>query len=98
MKDEKEINRVVVRIRTTAFKTKRGSAVRKDIYVLKKQCLGFNFFEEEISQIGMENIVDRIVNLNQCDDGVYEMMICNESRDWETGYVDDYDFKLVSFP
>jgi len=96
--DEKEINRVVVRIRTTAFKTRRGAAIRKDIYVLQKQCCGFNFFEEEIDMIGMEDVVKRIVNLNQCEDGVYEVLTCNEKKDWETGCVEDYDFELVRLP
>jgi hypothetical protein len=26
---------------------------------------------------------------------VYGVVICDESRDWETGYVDDYNYRLV---
>jgi hypothetical protein len=28
------------------------------------------------------------------EDGVYEVVICNERRDWESGYIEDWDYRL----
>ena len=38
----------------------------------------------------------RILNLGEVEDGIYEVVVCNESHDYETGYVDDYDYRLVT--
>lgn len=44
--------------------------------------------------ISPEEVTDRIVNLQQCKDGVYEITMCNVAKDWETGYVDSWDYRL----
>lgn len=38
-----------------------------------------------------------ITNLDKCKDGIYKIQICNPRTDWETGYIDEYDYKLVPF-
>ena len=38
-----------------------------------------------------------IVNFLDVVDGIYELVTINISRDWETGYVDDYDYKLIPY-
>ncbi len=46
-----------------------------------------DFNESEYPQIrGMGNIRDR---------KIYKLIVTNESRDFETGYVDNYDFELT---
>lgn len=95
---EKEpVSLVVVRLRTTCFKTARGAAWRKDIDYQKKLCRGFNFFEEDIAMIGFSEVLDRVQNLHTHEDGLYEIQMCNVSKDWETGHVDSWDYKLVPF-
>lgn len=40
-------------------------------------------------------VFDRIINLNDCEDGLYIVKCVNKSHDWEAGHVDDYDYKLI---
>lgn len=42
-----------------------------------------------------DETIARITNLNESKDGVYQIVIINEHRDYETGYIEDWDFKLV---
>lgn len=86
--------RVVVRIRTTAWKDHCGMYTKKSLSFARRQCEGHNYVEEDLSCIGAEETLQRITNLDACQDGLYEVAICNESRDWETGYVDDYGYEL----
>lgn len=88
---------VVVRLRTSAWSDDRGLHVRRSLTYLKRKCQGFNFFEEDISNIGADEAVTGIINLDECKDGVYQIVICNEHRDWETGYVEDYEYKLIPY-
>lgn len=57
---------------------------------------GFNVIAEDVSAIGAGEVLPRILNLGEVEDGIYEVVVCNESRDYETGYVDDYDYRLVT--
>lgn len=56
---------------------------------------GFELLHEDATNIGALDVLDRIVNLHACENGLYTVVTCNEKRDWETGYVDDYGYKLV---
>jgi len=47
--------------------------------------------------IGPSEVTAAIVNLEECADGVYQVVICNESRDWESGIIDAYDYRLVPY-
>lgn len=93
-----EPHREVLRLRTTAWQDERGGIhIRKDLIPMRKKSFGFQLLQEEAPMVGVDLMVDRIVNLNKLPDGLYVSAICNESRDWETGTVDDYDYKLVPF-
>jgi hypothetical protein len=50
----------------------------------------------EIENVGGD-AADRIINLLNVEDGLYELHPCNESTDWETGIVDDYDLELIPY-
>lgn len=89
-------SRTVVRLTTSSWSDKRGIHLKRSVQFLRKQCIGHNPLEEESSEIGAESVINRIVNLDTCEDGVYSVILCNIGRDWETGVVDDYDFQLVS--
>ena len=45
----------------------------------------------------MMGVDESIINLYECDDGIYEVIMCNLSHDWETGYLDDWDLKLIPY-
>lgn len=89
-------NRCVVRLRATIWSDKSGIYTKKSLTFLRRQCDGFNILDEDAKAIGAEHIIPRIINLDECRDGVYEVVPCNESHDFESGHIDDYDYKLIA--
>jgi hypothetical protein len=81
----------VVRLTTTSWSDRRG------LLWLRRLSKGFNVMEEDADCVGADLTVARILNIDECADGVYRVVTCNESLDFETGYVDDYDYRLVPF-
>ena len=90
------VSRCTVRVKTTVWADKRGLHTKKSLTFLRRQCEGFNVLAEDASAIGAEEVLPRILNLGEVEDGIYEVVVCNESHDYETGYVDDYDYRLVT--
>jgi hypothetical protein len=64
---------------------------------MRRLSTGINILEEDVSVIGAAEVIQSIENLHEVEDGLYEVVTCNIKTDWETGYVDDYDLKLVPF-
>ena len=93
--DDNTPNRVIVRLSSSYWNDCRGCYTKRSLTFLKKKCTGFNFFSEDLDVSSAEEIIPKIKNLNQCDDGVYEIITINHHTDWESGYIDDYDFKLI---
>lgn len=91
-----QYNEVVVRIATSTWSSKSGINIQKRISYQKRKSIGFNFFEEEVSQVGSE-VVEKITNLYEVPDGLYTIDICNERRDWQSGHIEDYDYVLVKY-
>ena len=89
------VSRCTVRVKTAVWEDKRGLHTKKSLTFLRRQCEGFNVLAEDASAIGAEEVLSRILNLDEVEDGIYEVVVCNESHDYETGYVDDYDYRLV---
>ena len=89
-------NKCVVRVKTTVWSDKKGLHIQKNITFLRRQCEGFNVLEEDMDLIGAEQVAQSVVNLDACIDGVYEVVTCNERRDYETNSISDYDYKLVA--
>lgn len=95
--EQKQENHCVVRLRTTMWADKSGIHTKKSLIYLKRLCVGYNLLEEDTNMAGADMIIQNIIDLYKCKDGIYEVVSCNESRDFETGYIDDYDYKLVPF-
>jgi hypothetical protein len=89
--------RSVVRVKTSSWSDKKGFYQKKSITYLKRKSKYHNWIEDEISNIGALQVFDGITNINEVDDGVYEVLTCNESWDWETGMLDSWEYKLVEF-
>jgi len=85
----------VVRLSTNYWGDKRGLYIKKSINILKRRCVGYNIIQEDCSHMGFDEVASKVVNLNEVQDGIYEVITCNESRDWETNNIEDYDYKLV---
>lgn len=95
--EQKQENRCFVRLRTTMWADKTGVYTKKSLTYLRRLCVGYNLLAEDVTQISADKIIPNIVDLYKCKDGIYEVVSCNESRDFETGYIDDYDYKLIPF-
>lgn len=89
-------SQTVVKIQTSYWHDRNGAYARKSIKVLKRKSFGYNLLLEECGMSGAE-CISRILNFNDVDDGIYELIVCNISKDWETGQIDDWDLELVPF-
>lgn len=89
------VSRCTVRVKTTIWADNRGLHTRKSLTFLRRQCEGFNVLDEDASAIGAEKVLPRILNLGEVEDGIYEVIVCNKTYDYETGYIEDYDYQLV---
>jgi hypothetical protein len=90
------VSRCTVRVKTAVWADERGLHTKKSLTFLRRQCEGFNLLAEDASAIGAEEVLPRILNLGEVEDGVYEVVACNKSYDYETGYVEDYYYRLVT--
>lgn len=96
--DSSEPSQVVVRLATSMWHDSDGLHIKKTLRYLKRQCKGFNFIHEDCSMIGASEVFPRITNFDECKDGLYQLITCNEFAAWETPHiVEDYDYKLIPY-
>lgn len=89
---------LVVRVTTSSWIDKRGIHQKRSIIPLQRKSNGaFDILNEDANCVGADVTFERITNLDKCRDGVYYVDICNQKMDWETGYIDDYDFILLPY-
>jgi hypothetical protein len=87
----------VIRLTTSYWYDNKGLHYKKSLNVLKRKSAGYQVILEDCSNIGADEVFPRITNLEECKDGIYQVVTCNEKRDWETGAVDDYDYQLIKY-
>ena len=86
----------IVRLTTSYWHDERSMNVKRKLRFLKRMCTGHNVILEDCHMIGAEDVVSRIVNLDKCEDGLYSVVTCNESSQWETPHIiEDYDYELI---
>jgi hypothetical protein len=89
---------VVVRLTTTYWHDHNGIYSKQTLRYLRRQCKGYNVMHEDCENVGADGVFTRIVNLNECKDGVYQVVTCNEFHTWETpNIIEDYDYKLIPY-
>jgi limonene-1,2-epoxide hydrolase len=93
----KEEPRTVVRLLTTSWWDGKGLHIKRSLTVLRRRSMGHCQIEEDVSAVGATETAALIENLDDCKDGVYEVVLCNVRRDWETGYIDSWGYKLLPF-
>ena len=94
---KKEQIKLFVRLTTSCYHDSAGLTIKKHLRYLKRKSAGFNFLDEDCGMVGANQVFDRITNLDECEDGVYQVITCNEFKDWETGHIEDYDYMLVEY-
>ena len=89
----------VVRVKTSYWSDDRGIHIRKDLNFLKRKSTpqGIEFVKEDLLNSGEDCVVPLILNLNDVSDGVYQLMMVNINTDYWTGYIDDFDYKLIEY-
>lgn len=96
VKSQKQKNICVVRVQTEGYKKGDTYFYGKSVRVLKRKTT-FDLIHEEVSNIGVIDGLENIINLVNISDGLYEVVVAHESYDCETGYLDDWSFKLVPY-
>ena len=87
--------KLVVRVRTSHYAKRNGLVQTKSVTVMRRMSQGHDFLGEDASMVGADLVMARITNLHEVDDGLYQVVTVNEGRDWETGYLEEWDYKLV---
>jgi hypothetical protein len=95
--DQVPPTQIVVRLRRSYWHDLDGVYQRISIKYLKRHTQGFNLLEDDCKMIGADDAVARIINLDRCEDGIYELVMCNAHTDWETGHVEDWEYRLEPF-
>lgn len=96
--ENKQTPRCVVRLTTSMWHDVNGVHIKKTLRYLRRKCVGYNILEEDCSAVGADEVIKRIVNLEECKDGIYQVVTCNEWGAWETPHIiEDYDYKLIPY-
>ena len=89
-------NKCVVKVQTEAYKRGDTYFYGKSLRVLQK-ITTYDLLKEECDSIGTFDGLENIINLSKIADGKYYLEAVNISKDWETGYTDGWDLKLIPF-
>jgi hypothetical protein len=88
----------VVKLSNFCYSDSKGCVhVEKRLTPMKRKSYGYQVLQEDIKMIGTSEVISRIINLQGFKDGIYSVITCHEKRDWESGYVEEYDYKLIPF-
>ncbi len=93
-KKDTEENVEVYKLCTTHWQNERGLHAKKSLILQKRLSSGYQTLYED-AEMDCECTIESIINLYDCKDGLYFIKIVNIGRDYETGYVDSYDYQLV---
>lgn len=86
----------VVRLSTSCWHNGNEVNIKRTLRYLKRKCKGFNLLDEDCRNIGAKEVVESITNLDDCEDGVYEIVTCQEWSSWETPHIiEGYKYKLI---
>ena len=85
----------VVRIKTSSWWNGKKLILHKEIIPMKRLSVNCDLLANDIDNIGALAVVDNILNLHEVMDGLYVLVMCDIQKDWETGCIEDYNYKLV---
>lgn len=88
------MNKCVVRVQDECYRRGDSYFLGKSIRVIKR-LTQHDVLADEVDSVGVKDGLENILNLADCRPGLYEMVMCNHSRDIESGYLDAWSWKLV---
>lgn len=86
---------VAVRLSTSYWKDRKGIHMCKSLTWMRRMSSGNNYVEDDASMGGVDAVFKMLTNLDECKDGIYRIDTVNVSRDFESGHVDSWDYKLI---
>ena len=97
---DKYIPKCVVKITSSTYFDKNNNLViQKKINVLKRKSDSMHIYMRDCLEFDASDISDKIINLNECGDGVYTIDACDHQYAYESGFmtneVDDYNYFLT---
>ncbi len=87
----KEALKCIVKVKTSTYVTNGRLRTVRDVYTLKRKST-FDLLHEEMCNIGEDLIIQ---NINNVEDGEYELITCDHEYDYESGILDGYELILV---
>ena len=88
----------VYRVTTNGYRDHKGNYIyQKKLYFMRKLSKDCNDVLDEEYNNCNEDMFPRIINLLEVEDGLYNCVMVNLNRDYETGYLEDWDHKLIPF-
>ncbi|QHS09053.1 hypothetical protein [Sinimarinibacterium sp. NLF-5-8] len=88
------VSRLVVRVKTSCWLSDKGIHYRKDVIPMRRKSVGYDFLTEDAEMCGALEVFHQITNIDSVEDGLYEVGIAVVSRDWETGAIENVNYKL----
>ena len=93
-----ECKGLIYRIKINAFLNKHNDYIYKEsmIFQKRKSCKGCEYCIPILDEFKETLPVNfpMIKNIKNKNGKLYKLMITNISKDWETGFVDDYDIEF----
>lgn len=85
----------VVRVSSSNYYRGGSLVIERKLTPLKKMSIGYHpLVEGKFEMLDYLECMP-IMNLHEVCDGIYQLVMCNLSYDWESGYLDDWEWKLV---
>lgn len=93
-----EPQRSVFRLRTNCWHDDNSIHIKRSLTRLKRLSSGgYEHLLDEAINIGAYDAIEMINNLSECKDGVYVAVFVEGYRDYETGILEDWEYKLVPY-
>lgn len=90
-------SKTIVKLTTEYYHDNKSAFIKKKLTTLKRKSTGYNLLIEECDNINTQEVLSNIINLYNVKDGIYELITCNRSYDYETGVLEMYDYKLIEY-
>ncbi len=90
-------SKTIVKLTTEYYHDNKSAFIKKKLTTLKRKSTGYNLLIEECDNTDTQEVLSNIINLYNVKDGIYELITCNHSYDYETGVLEMYDYKLIEY-
>ncbi|ANA49309.1 hypothetical protein PMW_184 [Pseudomonas phage phiPMW] len=83
----------VVRVGTAGYRRGDTYFIGRTLRTLKSKTT-WDYLADEEQAVGVEDGLMNITNLDRVEDGLYDIVMTNIDRDYESGYIDGWSYTL----